>query len=224
MSVILLVRHAKNDWVGKRLPGHTPGIRLSEEGHQEARDLAARLDGYPLEAVYSSSLERALQTALYVAEPRGLAVIEEPRLKDVDTGDFTGREITEAAKDPLWISVQFAPSLARFPGGESISALQARAVSALEEIRTRHTKPVLVVAHADVIKVLIAHYVGLPLDLFQRLEIDTASVSTLSFGKTGAHLHALNYTGGLPSLPAEDGTESGTDGTPEEAPQAAKVV
>jgi probable phosphoglycerate mutase len=97
-------------------------------------------------------------------------------------------------------------------------------VEALDDIRARHTKPLLVVAHADVIKVLIAHYVGLPLDLFQRLEIGTASVSVLSFGKTGSHLLALNITGGLPEIATESDEAAGADESRDGAVQAAKVV
>jgi probable phosphoglycerate mutase len=207
MAHVLLVRHARNSWVGKRLPGHTPGILLSEEGHAECRGLAERLDSYPLDAVYASSLERAVQTARYLAEPRALAVSEVPDLMDLDTGSFTGRAIDEVAKDPLWPTVMFAPSIARFPDGEGMTDMQARVVRALDTIRLAHPGgAVAVVAHADVIKSLVAHYVGLPFDLFQRLEIATASVSVLSFGHLGARLLGLNLTGSIPLPPDPNST------------------
>lgn len=202
MTHVLLVRHARNDWVGKRLPGRTPGILLSEEGHAESRALAERLNGYPLDAVYASSLERAVQTARYLAEPRALPVLEVPDLVDLDTGDFTGRDIEQASKDPLWRNVIMSPSIARFPGGEGMWDMQVRAVRAMERIRMAHEgRPVAVVAHADVIKSIVAHYIGLPFDLFQRLEVSTTSVSILSFGAHGARLLAMNLTGSVPQPP-----------------------
>jgi probable phosphomutase (TIGR03848 family) len=202
MAHLLLVRHARNDWVGKRLPGQTPGILLNDEGHAEARALAERLKDYPLDAVYSSSLERAMQTAGYLAEPRGLEVVAVAGLKDLDTGEFTGRDLAEAAKDPLWAVIKASPSIGRFPGGESLHDMQVRSVRAVEEIRLRHEGgAAAVVAHADVVKAVVAYYLGLPLDLFQRLDVATASVTVLSFGAFGARLQALNLTGAVPPPP-----------------------
>jgi probable phosphomutase (TIGR03848 family) len=216
MTQILLIRHARNDWVGKRLPGWTPGIHLSAEGRAEAAALAERLASTPLDAVYSSTLDRALETAAYIAGPRSLPVIEVADLVDVDTGDWTGRDLKEVSKEPSWWGVVFRPSLTRLPGGETLWEMQVRAVTALERIRAAHPDgAVAVVAHADVIKALVAHYLGLPLDLFQRIGVSTASVSVLHVGDNGAALAALNLTGSIPTPPAPDEEEGDTAASPE---------
>lgn len=204
MTQILLIRHARNDWVGKRLPGRTPGIHLSPDGRREAEQLAARLDGYPLDAIFSSPLERAVETAHYLAEPRGLEVEQMIELADVDTGDWTGLSIEDLRNDDRWRALLAAPTLVSLPGGESLWDAQTRAVSALEEIRHRHPGQVIaVVAHADIIKTLVAHYIGLPLDLFRRLRVSTASVTVLRLSGAGPRLLALNDTGNVPSPPGD---------------------
>jgi probable phosphoglycerate mutase len=214
-TLLLLIRHAKNDWVGERLPGQTPGIHLSEEGREEAAVLAGRMADYPLDALYASTLERAQETAAILAKPHGLPVGDLPDLVDLDTGDLTGMSIKEAQKQPVWIGIQAFPSITRIPGGESLWDLQVRVVRALEGVRRRHEGGVVaVVAHSDVIKVAVAHYVGLPLDLFQRLVISTTSVSLLLFTDHGARLVTMNNTAELPrpEPPSEDsGSGEGSD-------------
>jgi len=180
---LLLLRHATTDHTGKRLSGWTPGIHLGEKGLQEARALAERLAPVELHAIYSSPLERCQETAAAVAEPRGLKVSTIEDVGEVRYGDWTGKELSELAKTDLWRTVQFHPSGARFPEGESIHEMQTRAVLACERLRAAHPgETVAVCSHADVIKAVVAHYLGLHLDLFQRLVVGTASVTALGFG------------------------------------------
>lgn len=207
MPTLLLIRHAANDWLGsKRLAGWTPGVRLNERGRQQAAELAERLAPLAITAIYSSPLERAVETAEAVAGRLGLAVGIEPDLGEVRYGDWEGRVLDEVSKTEMWPGVQFYPSGTRFPGGETLHEVQARAVRALERIAGRHAGKndvVAVVSHADVIKAVLAHFAGMHLDLFQRLVVSPASVSIVQFTGLAPRLLRLNDDGPL-RLPVEE--------------------
>lgn len=196
MTTLVLIRHATNDWVRKGLlAGWTPGVRLNEEGRAQAEGLGKRLAASKLDAVYSSPLERALETAQAVAAPHGLEVQIHEGIGEVRYGDWNGRPLRELVKKPLWRSVQIYPSGTRFPSGESIGEMQARVVAALDEIRVMHPQGVVAaVAHADVIKAATAFFVGMPLDLFQRLVVSPASMTVVGFGPFGPRLLRMNDT------------------------------
>ncbi|HZD74953.1 MAG TPA: MSMEG_4193 family putative phosphomutase [Actinomycetota bacterium] len=214
MKRLLLLRHATTDHTGKRLSGWTPGIHLGAKGREEARALAERLAPVEIHAIYSSPLERCLQTAEAVADPRGLKVSTVEDLGEVRFGEWTGKELSELARTDLWRTVQFHPSGARFPEGESIHETQTRAVAACERLRAAHPdQTVAVCSHADVIKAVVAHYLGMHLDLFQRLVVTTASVTALGFGPV-PYLLRLNDSGTTrdlnpppPEPPKQPGTE-----------------
>jgi probable phosphomutase (TIGR03848 family) len=206
---LLLVRHASNDWVGKRLSGWTPGVHLNEEGRAQAASLAQRLAAVPLVAVYSSPLERTLETAQFLVEAHGLTLEVREELGEVRVGDWTGRELKELKDEALWPVIQVYPGGARFPGGESMWEVQARMVAQLDAIREAHPgQTVAVVSHADPIKMAVAYYAGLSLDLFQRLSISLASVTAFTFTRFGPRLVCLNHTESLPSFEIEEEEES----------------
>lgn len=195
---ILLVRHAQTDYRPDRLAGRTPGVRLSEEGHRTAERLGERLAPVRLTAVYSSPLERCLQTAEALLAGRRLEVRVEEGVKEVDFGSWQGRPYKTLARTNLWRTVQVLPSEARFPGGESVRELQQRGVEAVERIRAAHPRgTVAVVSHADMIKVITAHYLGMHLDLFQRIVIDHASVTAVAFGDGFPRVLRVSETGEL---------------------------
>jgi probable phosphomutase (TIGR03848 family) len=216
MTDLLLIRHATNDWVGDRLAGWTPGVRLNVQGRNQAAALAKRLAAWPLSAVYSSPLERAVETAQAVADQHSLEVVIEEGVGESRYGDWTGQSIKELAKAPEWLQVQFTPGLARFPNGESLGEMQARAVAAVERLRRLHPSGVMVVfSHADVIKAVAAYYAGMPFDLFQRLVIDTASVTWIRFTSHGPRLLRLNDTGVLdPPRPESDSDQPAAHAQP----------
>lgn len=198
-TTLLLVRHALNDWVGDKLAGWTPHVHLNDKGRAQAEALAQRLTQQPLAAVYASPLERAVETAQTIAAPHNLEVQIREGVGEVRYGEWTGQPLQELAKQDAWRVVQFYPSGARFPGGEAIREMQARAVEELDAIVAAHpSQTVLVVSHSDVIKATVAHYVGLHLDLFQRLVVSPASLSVLSFTPMGPRLVCLNDTAHLP--------------------------
>jgi probable phosphoglycerate mutase len=196
---LLLVRHALNDWVGDRLAGWTPEVHLNDKGRAQAEALAERLAKESIAAVYSSPLERAVETAEIVAAPHRLEVHIREGLGEVRYGEWTGQSLKDLAKEEAWRVVQFYPSGARFPGGEAIREMQARAVAELDAIVAAHPgQTVLAVSHADVLKAVLAHYTGMHLDLFQRLVVSPASLSVVAFTPMGPRLIALNDTGHVP--------------------------
>ncbi len=204
---LLLIRHAKNDWVDGRLAGRTPGVLLNEEGRAEAAALAARLAGSKLDAIYASQLERAQETAGFVAGPHALPVQTLEAVGEVAFADWTGRALDDLRKNEAkhWFGVQHHPSGTRFPGagGETLYEAQARAVAGIEGLRAAHDAldVVAVVSHADVIKAVVAHYAGVPIDLFQRLVISTASLSVIRFTPERPFVLLLNDTGTVPAAP-----------------------
>jgi len=205
MMNLLLIRHALNDWVGERLAGWTPGVHLNDEGCGQAMALAQRLADVPLAAIYSSPLERTLETAQPLANAYALTVQVREGLGETRYGDWTGHSLKELKEEDLWPVVQVYPGGARFPGGESLRETQARMVAELDAIRDAHPgQTVAVVSHSDPIKMAAAHYAGLPLDLFQRLTISPASVTAFAFTRFGPHLICLNHTEALPSFRIEE--------------------
>src|SRR3989304_7709535 len=120
MPLFLLIRHGETDYVKKgRLSGRQPGIHLNKKGKAQAEALVEKLTGAPVKAIYSSPLERTLETAGPVAKALGLEVIPRPGLIDTDIGEWTDRTLSSLKRQKIWRTVQQAPTLVRFPGGEN---------------------------------------------------------------------------------------------------------
>jgi len=195
MPILLLIRHGENDYLKKNiLPGRIPGVYLNDEGRKQAGALAAALKDLPIAAIYSSPLERAVETASPLAQAKGLEIQVEPGLSDTDVGEWAGRSWKALERSKAWKVIQQTPSQFHFPRGESFAENQERAVAALEQIAAAHRKDkmVAVVFHADPIKLAVAHYIGLPLDNFQRLTSRTGSVTILKIDGPKIKLLALN--------------------------------
>ena len=201
MTTLLLVRHGHTDAAGKRLTGRAPGVHLNELGRRQAERLVERLDGVRIDTIVSSPLERCRETAAPLAKARGRAVDVGRAWIEVGYGQWTGRSISQLRRTKLWRRVMFAPSNVRFPGGESLLEVQVRAVDASFDIAARHARrTVLVVSHADVIRLLVAHVAGMHADHLQRLSIDTASITAVSISDGFPRLLTLNDTGDLAVL------------------------
>jgi probable phosphomutase (TIGR03848 family) len=199
--LLLLVRHALTPQTGRLLTGWLPGHSLSEEGRRQAEALAERLGRLPLDAVYASPLERTVETARPLAAAAGVRVRVREGIGEVRYGDWEGRPLRALARTRLWRELQARPSAVRFPGGEALPETQARAVATVEEIRAAHPRGrVAAVTHADVIRLVLAHYAGIHIDLYQRLAIAPASVSALWLGDGGPRVLKVNDTGGLDGL------------------------
>lgn len=217
MTYILLVRHGQNEWVEKkRLAGWIPDIHLNDEGKQQAADLAQRLAHLPLKAIYSSPVTRCMETATYLSRTFQLEIQPLEDIGEVRYGEWEGAEIETLSKEKSWYAVQHFPSRFRFPQGEALREVQARAVAALETLALNHEKSdmVAVVSHADLIKLVLAHYLGVHIDLFQRIVISTAAVSVLALMENGmVRVIRMNDDGPLqaPKVEEEEQEERATE-------------
>jgi len=201
MTLLLLIRHGHTPTAGKILTGWERGIHLTERGREQAESLAGRLDGIPIAAIYSSPLERCRETAAPLARERGLTVRARRDLIEVGYGDWTGRSIRQLARTKLWRSVQHTPSAVRFPGGESLQEVQTRAADGIRRIADAHPDAtVAVVTHADVVRLALAQFAGVHLDLYQRLSVEPASVSAVTLSGGSPRILKVNDTGDLSSL------------------------
>ncbi len=195
MPLLLLIRHGENDYSKTgRLAGRMSGVRLNERGKQQAEALGKALANAPITAVYSSPLERAMETAEPIARSHKLEVIPAPGLMEANVGEWQGKSVRRLALTKYWRVIQSAPSRARHPGGESFAEVQVRIVTTLDEICAKHKERAMItcVFHSDPIKLAVAHYIGMPLDHFQRLGCDTGSVTMLAVSAASAHLIWLN--------------------------------
>jgi probable phosphomutase (TIGR03848 family) len=201
MTMLLLIRHALTGATGKRLSGSTPGIHLSDDGRSQAAGLAERLGPLRLAALYASPLERCVETAEVIAAATRLPIRPLPEVIEVGYGTWTGRSLAQLSRTSLWKRVQQSPSAIRFPGGETLIEVQRRSVAALDSLAARHPRgTVAVVSHADVIRLAIAHYAGVHIDLFQRLIVSPASVTAIGLGDRVPRIVRVNDTGTLADL------------------------
>lgn len=196
MPIVLLIRHAENEYLQKgRLAGRQPGVHLNENGREQAQAVAEALKGAPIQALYSSPLERALETAAPIAAALDLEVITREGLTEIDYGEWQGRTLKSLVRLKVWRQLQHQPSLFRFPGGESFSEAQYRITQEITEICDRYDPKHLIicVSHADPIKLAVAYYTGMPLNSFQHLVIGRASITTLNLSQDNSQLISLNY-------------------------------
>jgi probable phosphomutase (TIGR03848 family) len=197
MTTVFLIRHGLTDHTGTRLYGRTPGIHLSQRGLAQAERLAARFSGVRLRAIASSPLERCLETAAPLAAAQRLTVTPRDDLIEMDAGGWTNRTLAGLARTKLWQRIQHVPSQVAFPDGESFMAANARLVLALDDVAARYpTGGVAIVTHSDSIRMLLAHVCGAHLDQFQRMVVDTGSVSVIGMGQGPPRLLLANDTDG----------------------------
>jgi probable phosphomutase (TIGR03848 family) len=236
MATVILVRHGRTTAnASGTLAGRLPGVKLDQTGVGQAERVAERLAAVPLAGVVSSPLERCRQTARILqrsqaaARPDAPAVRTERGITECDYGDWSGRPIKDLAKEKLWSLVQTQPSAAAFPGGEAMTAMQARAVACVRRLdaafEAEHGPGAVWVAvsHGDVIKSVLADALGLHLDLFQRLHVDPASASIVRYTATRPYVLATNTHAGdlawlAPKPPAKGRrrrtpARAGADGT-----------
>lgn len=195
MTQLLLVRHAVNDWVDTgRLAGWTPGVHLNDQGKAQASALGNRLANVPLTAIYTSPLERTRETADAIASHHPhLRMNVSDEVGEVRYGRWQGEKLSKLRKDKLWQTVQLYPSRVQFPDGETFRQAQARAVNAVEMVAAKHPGgTVVVVSHSDVIKLVLTHYLGAPLDMFQRIAISPASITTIYLGGDRPYIGCVN--------------------------------
>ena len=197
MTTFLLIRHALCDPVGKSIAGRTPGVHLNDDGRRQATVLAGRLGGLPVAAIRSSPLERATETAQPLAAALGLPVVQDTGLTEVDFGEWTGRTLPELDSLPEWRDFNERRSSTEIPGGETMAEVVSRSLATLEQVRRTPDltgRLVALVSHGDVLRILVAHCIGMDPNVIHRIEIAPASVSILSSENGKWRLLLLNST------------------------------
>jgi probable phosphomutase (TIGR03848 family) len=199
MPVVLLIRHGENDVMHRRLAGRLPGVHLNEPGRGQAVALVERLKNISVDAIYSSPLERALETAEPLAATRELPVQVNPGLLEIDYGQLQGKTYKQLQRINTWKMLQVEPSRVQFPGGESLTGAIRRVTAALNQILESYAKNEVIVCftHADVVRLTVSYYLHMPLDDFQRLRIAPASITGLQLGEGIPQLIFMNLTSGV---------------------------
>jgi probable phosphomutase (TIGR03848 family) len=220
---VILLRHGRSTANGSGvLAGRTPKVGLDDTGRGQAKALLDRLAGVPLAEAVVSPMLRCKQTVAPLVDGRELDRTVEPRLSEVDYGDWTGRELKTLVKEPLWRVVQAHPSAAVFPGGEGLAAMQSRAVAAVREHDARITAAHgdhavwLLCSHGDVLKALLADALGQHLDSFQRIVVDPASISVVRYTQTRPFVlrvndHSSDFAGIVPQPPKRGRKKTSSD-------------
>ncbi len=199
MTTFLLMRHGACDPIGRYLAGRSPGVRLNTEGVRQAKRLAEWLAPLAPDAIYSSPLERTLETVAPLAASLGLDVCQVPALIELDFGEWTGKTFVELEQDPRWTQFRTRRSATRIPGGEIIGEVQDRAVAALRVIQSAHPSGrVVVCSHGDVLRSIVCWGLNVGLDDLLRFDVSPASVTTLELNERAPKFGVLNWRGPSP--------------------------
>jgi len=199
MTTFLFIRHGLTDAVGTSIVSWLPGVSLNDRGRTEAEDLARRLEHAPIAALYSSPLERTMETAAPAAKALRLEIQVREAFGEVRFGDFSGKRLDALELSPEWKRYNQFRSGTRAPNGELMLEVQVRMVAELERLRAEHPdKLIAIFSHADAIRATLAHYTGIPLDLLYRIEISPASVTAIEIADWGPRVLLVNHTGELP--------------------------
>ena len=203
MANFLFVRHGAHDYLGRAIAGSRPGVHLNDLGRKQAEHLVEKLSLLRIDAIYSGPLERVRETAEPLCRARNLPLQVADEFTEIGLGDWTDRTFTDLAAEQLWGHYNSFRSSTTAPEGELMLEVQARVVRKLTELRRKHDF-VVIVTHGDVIRTVLAHFLGVHLDLFQRIEVDPASLSLLELGDNFVYVRLLNApsTGSSLELPA----------------------
>jgi broad specificity phosphatase PhoE len=193
VTVVHLLRHGEHMLAGRVLAGRTPGVSLSEKGRAEIAAMAERLAPAGIEALYASPLQRTKESAEIVSARLDLPIRFREDVIELDFGEWTGLTFDEVRADPRWELWRNCRSIARVPGGESMHEVHDRTVNALLDLRRSHPDGrILVVSHGDVIRAAVLFALGMPLDLYARIEVAIASLSTIRIDDSGIRAVAVN--------------------------------
>ncbi len=191
MTSLLLIRHAAHDVLGKRILGRTSGVHLNKAGRQQAEQLADRLSVLPIDAVFSSPLERARESAEPLACRLDLPVNIADEFNELDMGDWTNRTLVEMNSSPEWQNWNTFRSNTAPPNGEWMLDVQARAIRKIADLR-RQFHCVAIFSHADVIRGALTYFLGMHLDLVFRIEIDPGSINLIQLHDRSVIVRVIN--------------------------------
>ena len=187
----LFIRHGAHDYLGRAIAGRLPGVHINDLGRSQAEHLAEKLSLLPVDAIYSGPLERVRETADPICRRFNLPLEVAEEFTEIGVGEWQDRPFTELSQLALWKQINTFRSSTQFPGGELMLEVQVRALRKLNELRGKH-RFVVVVTHGDVVRAVMAHFLGMHLDLFLRIEIDPASLSLLEYRDDYAIVRLLN--------------------------------
>ena len=197
MCNLFLIRHGESEAIDY-IAGRTPGVHLTKKGKEQVKKLVQNFSGFRIDKIYSSPIERTLETAEIIAKHLNLRVENDNGLIEVDFGEWTGKRFEELKNDKKWDLFNTYRSGTRIPGGETMQEIQLRIVQTIEKIRKENNeKNIIIVSHGDPLRGLITYYLGIPLDFILRFEIDTASVSLLKINDYGSKILCLNSSGDI---------------------------
>ena len=192
---VVLVRHAEPDESARGRCYGSFDVPLSAKGRRRAEALAEALAPLPLAAVYSSPLQRALETALPIAAAHGLEPLLHDGLRELDFGELEGEPFEKIARKrpQLFQAWMETPTAVSFPGGEALSDLRTRALAASDEIRRSHARSsVAIVAHGGVTRLILAAALAMPDDALFRLEQGYGAVSVVDWVGQAPLVRAVN--------------------------------
>jgi len=203
-TTLYLIRHGACEGLGRGLNGRAPGIHLTRAGAEQADALGAAFATLPIAAIYSSPLERARETAECIAARHAKPIVVESDIDEIDFGDWTAKSFEQLDADIAWRRFNSFRCGTPAPSGEAMISVQARMVNAMIRLQGSHPgDPIVVVSHGDPIKAVLAHYLGMPLDLLPRLEVSPGSISALALAPGFARVLAVNIE--LQRCPPADG-------------------
>jgi broad specificity phosphatase PhoE len=191
------MRHGETDAVGKSIMGWRPGWHLNGNGRKQVERLAARLAALPIRAIYTSPLERAVETAEAVAKPHGIEPRSDPELGEFHAGEWEGCAIGDLDRVEEWRKFNHFRAGTRAPGGELMIETQARMIRRIQALAQEHEGGTVgIVSHGDPLRAAVAFYMGIPMDMLLRFEISPASVSVLELSEWGARVMCVNDRAG----------------------------
>jgi probable phosphoglycerate mutase len=195
VPTLILARHGETDVIGKKLTGRITGIHLNANGRKQAGWIAEALAGKPIHAIFSSPLERAMETARPLSEACGIPISPHSGLTEVNFGAWQGKPYKQLERLKLWEAVQNTPSKVTFPAGESFVTAQQRMVVSLDEILSVMGEKDIAVcfSHCDPIRLALAYYLNMALDDFQRLTIDPGSLSVIQTQNGKTRIERVNF-------------------------------
>lgn len=199
MTKFYLIRHGSHDWIDKGIAGWQPGIHLNERGCEEVEKLATIFQGSPVDLIYSSPLERTMETAAMLAERWNLHPVRvSEALGEVHYGDWTGLTFEEIRSSKQWANYNKFRSGASVPNGEFAIDVQQRVVSEILRLRDAYPdKKIAIVGHGDPLRLAILHFLGMPIDFIWRIEISPASVSLIEVEQSYVRVKFINHTPGI---------------------------
>lgn len=193
VSEFYLIRHGDHDWLPKGIAGRIPGVHLNARGKEQVERLASRLATVNFDAIFSSPLERAMESAEPTARAKGMEVVIAPEMIELDFGEWNGATFDRLHADPRWAEWNKFRSVVRMPGGEAMSEVQGRVVTFLERVHAQNPTGVFAVfSHGDTIRSGLCYFLGMPLDLLPRVEVEPASLSIVQLGPSGPRVLGVN--------------------------------